>query len=280
VAIDSADVVLMNSRLTDVAAAIRLSRGTLRNIHQNLFWAFFYNLICIPLAAGLFVWKMNPMVGAAAMSLSSFTVCMNALRLNLFRLYDPSHDRPLRKAPQEPEHIPQAPSPACEGEPSAAETCACPVSEPQKASEAPQRLTVRIGGMMCPHCEKRIQKALEGLEGVERAQASFEAGLAELTVSQSVPEEAIQAAVEGQDYEYIGIERSQTMKETVKIEGMMCQHCAASVKKALEALEGVESAEVSHEAGTAVLTLSREIDDAAVKKAVEDKDYTFAGIEK
>ena len=93
VAIDSADIVLMNSRLTDVAAAIRLSRATLRNIYENLFWAFFYNMICIPLAAGLFAWKMNPMIGAAAMSLSSFTVCMNALRLNLFRMQDASHDR-------------------------------------------------------------------------------------------------------------------------------------------------------------------------------------------
>ncbi len=108
VAIDSADVVLMNSRLTDVAAAVRLSRATVRNIHENLFWAFFYNLVCIPLAAGLFVWKMNPMVGAAAMSLSSFTVCTNALRLNLFRLFDESRDRPLRRpaAPKEPESPP------------------------------------------------------------------------------------------------------------------------------------------------------------------------------
>lgn len=186
VAIDSADIVLMNSSLMDVAAAVRLSRATLRNIHENLFWAFFYNLVCIPVAAGLFAWKMNPMIGAAAMSLSSFTVCMNALRLNLFRIRDASHDRPLRG-----NHV-NIPAPV---KPEAAEN-----------------------------------------------------------------------------------ERSQTMKATVKIEGMMCGHCEASVKKALEALPFVESAEVSHVTGTAELTLSGTPDESAVKAAVEGKDFTYLGM--
>ena len=188
VAVDSADIVLMNSSLQDVAAAVRLSRATLRNIHENLFWAFFYNLICIPLAAGLFGWKMNPMIGAAAMSLSSFTVCMNALRLNLFRLRDVSKD----KAPG--------------------------------AANIPLNITEKI--------REKLRK-----------------------------------------------ERKQTMKKTVKIQGMMCGHCEASVKKALEALPFVEEAVVSHDAGTAVITLSGEMDEGAVKAAVEARDFTFVGIE-
>jgi Cu2+-exporting ATPase len=271
VAIDSADVVLMNSRLTDVAAAVRLSRATVRNIHENLFWAFFYNLVCIPLAAGLFVWKMNPMVGAAAMSLSSFTVCTNALRLNLFRLFDESRDRPLRRpaAPKEPESPPVSAQAA-----KAPEVCPC---APETAE--PLEWTLHVGGMMCPHCEARVKQALEAVEGVVSARPSFEAGTAELTLSQSVPEEALRAAVEGQDYEYLSLERSKTMKKTVKIEGMMCPHCSGSVKKALEALEGVASAEVSHETGTAVVSLSKAVEDAVLQKAVEDKGYTFLGVE-
>jgi Cu2+-exporting ATPase len=276
VAIDSADVVLMNSRLTDVAAAVRLSRATLRNIHQNLFWAFFYNLVCIPLAAGLFVWKMNPMVGAAAMSLSSFTVCTNALRLNLFKLYDASHDHPVGRpaAPEEQEAKAEDDTCAC---PAALdESTACPLpEEPQK----PMEWTVHVGGMMCPHCEGRVQEALEALDGVVSAGASHKLGTAVLTLSEPVPEEALKAAIEGQDYEYISIERSKTMKKTVKIEGMMCMHCAANVKKALEALEGVENAEVSHEAGTAIVSLSGAVEDAALQKAVEDKGYKFLGVE-
>ena len=276
VAIDSADVVLMNSRLTDVAAAVRLSRATLRNIHENLFWAFFYNMVCIPLAAGLFVWKMNPMVGAAAMSLSSFTVCTNALRLNLFRLYNARHDRPVGKpaAPEEPEILPAAPEAcACPVEPDAEQSC--PLPEAQE----PLVWTLHVGGMMCPHCEKRVRDALEGVEGVLSARADHETGTAVVTLSQSVPEETLRAAVEGQDYEYLGLERSKTMKKTMKIAGMMCPHCEANVKKALEALEGVESAEVSHKAGTAVVSLGGAVEDTVLKQAVEDKGYTVLGVE-
>lgn len=174
IAIDAADVVLMNSKLTDVTAAIRLSRATLRNIHENLFWAFFYNAICIPVTAGVFItltgWQMNPMLGAAAMSLSSFFVCMNALRLNTFSMHDASKDIKRKKK------------------------------------------------------EKK------------------------------------------------------TMEKTLEITGMMCGHCEMAVKKALEAVDGVESADVSHEKGTAVVTLSKEVSNDVLKKTVEDKDYTVTSI--
>ena len=183
VAIDAADVVLMKSRLSDVPAAIRMSRATLRNIHENLFWAFFYNIIGIPLAAGvwypLFGWKLNPMFGAAAMSLSSFCVVSNALRLNLFKMYDASKDKKL-KAKKE---------------------------------------------------KKRSKK------------------------------------------------EDKTMKKIMHIEGMMCGHCEAAVKKALEALPQVDEAVVSHEAGTAELTLNAQIADDVLKKTVEDKDYTVTSVE-
>ena len=183
VAIDAADVVLMKSQLSDVPAAIRMSRATLRNIHENLFWAFFYNIIGIPLAAGvwypLFGWKLNPMFGAAAMSLSSFCVVSNALRLNLFKMYDASKDKKL-KAKKE---------------------------------------------------KKRSKK------------------------------------------------EDKTMKKIMHIEGMMCGHCEAAVKKALEALPQVDEAVVSHEAGTAELTLNAEIADDVLKKTVEDKDYTVTSVE-
>ena len=183
VAIDAADVVLMKSRLSDVPAAIRMSRATLRNIHENLFWAFFYNIIGIPLAAGvwypLFGWKLNPMFGAAAMSLSSFCVVSNALRLNLFKMYDASKDKKL-KAKKE---------------------------------------------------KKRSKK------------------------------------------------EDKTMKKIMHIEGTMCGHCEAAVKKALEALPQVDEAVVSHEAGTAELTLNAEIADDVLKKTVEDKDYTVTSVE-
>lgn len=174
IAIDAADVVLMNSKLTDVTAAIRLSRATLRNIHENLFWAFFYNAICIPVAAGVFItltgWQISPMLGAAAMSLSSFFVCMNALRLNTFSMHDASKDIKRKKK------------------------------------------------------EKK------------------------------------------------------TMEKTLEITGMMCGHCEMAVKKALEAVDGVESADVSHEKGTAVVTLSKEVSNDVLKKTVEDKDYTVTSI--
>ena len=193
VAIDAADVVLMKSRLSDVAAAVRLSRATLRNIHENLFWAFFYNVIGIPLAAGVWIpifgWTLNPMFGAAAMSLSSFCVVTNALRLNLFNMHDAKKDKKLK-------------NPA-------------------------------------------IIKELVDNNKTNHNQENKEIG---------------------------------TMKKTMKIEGMMCGHCEATVKKALEGLDGVASAEVRHEAGTAVVELSADVADDVLKKTVEDKDYKVTAI--
>ena len=191
VAIDAADVVVMKSTLTDVVAAIRMSRATIRNIHENLFWAFFYNAICIPLAIGLFGIALQPMYGAMAMSLSSFCVCMNALRLNLVKLYDPTHDRKGKPADLNPLY------------------------------------------------EEAINKANDDLNNKE----------------------------------------DNLMEKTIKVEGMMCMHCEATVKKALEAIDGVESAVASHEAGTAVVQLSKDVADEVLTKAIEDKDYEVKGIE-
>ena len=190
VAIDSADVVLMNSRLSDVAAAIRLSRATLRNIHENLFWAFFYNAVCIPLAAGLFAWKMNPMIGAAAMSLSSFTVCMNALRMNLFDMHDSSRDRPLRKRA-----LPEEEEPGTE--------------EKEKGAEA-GTVILRIDGMMCQHCEAAVKKALEKLDFVNEAEASHEKGTAVVRLCGKMDEEAVRKAIAEEDYELLEVQMQTT----------------------------------------------------------------------
>ena len=182
IAVDAADVVLMHGSLLDVAAAIRLSRATLRNIHENLFWAFFYNAVCIPVAAGAFVWAgltLNPMLGAAAMSLSSFCVVTNALRLNLFNPHDASRDKPRKNQQSKPIEIQK------------------PVKE-----ESTMTTTLKIEGMMCPHCEARVKKALEALDGVESAVVSHEAGTAVVTGSADF--ETMKAAVEAQDYKVLG----------------------------------------------------------------------------
>ena len=177
VAIDAADVVLMKSRLIDVPAAIRLSRQTLRNIHENLFWAFFYNTIGIPLAAGVFIpvfgWKLNPMFGAAAMSLSSFCVVTNALRLNLFKLYETRCDKKIKQKREEKKEMTK---------------------------------TMKIEGMMCGHCEARVKKTLEAIEGVTEAAVSHETGTAVVTLSEEVPSEVLKDAVEAQDYKVLSVE--------------------------------------------------------------------------
>ncbi|MCI9560085.1 MAG: cadmium-translocating P-type ATPase [Lachnospiraceae bacterium] len=177
IAIDAADVVLMKSRLSDVPAAIRLSRATLRNIHENLFWAFFYNVVGIPLAAGLwypiFGWKLNPMFGAAAMSLSSFCVVTNALRLNWFNMHDTKKDKKIKTN--------------------------------QKEDLAMEK-TMKIEGMMCGHCEARVKKCLEALEGVRAAAVSHETGTAVVTLSDSVTDEVLKKTVEDQDYKVVSIQ--------------------------------------------------------------------------
>ena len=199
VAIDAADVVLMNSRLSDVPAAIRLSRATLRNIHENLFWAFIYNIIGIPLAAGVFIpfgLTLNPMFGAAAMSLSSFCVVSNALRLNLFDLHSTRHDRKPKSAA-----LPAAPV-----QPAAAENTAEPVSAPVVKEDNAMKKTLHVEGMMCGHCEARVKKALEALPAVDEAVVSHEAGTAIVTLNAEVSDADLKKAVEDQDYKVTGIE--------------------------------------------------------------------------
>ena len=229
IAIDAADVVLMKSRLSDVPAAIRLSRATLRNIHENLFWAFFYNVVGIPLAAGLwypiFGWKLNPMFGAAAMSLSSFCVVTNALRLNLFKMHDASKDHPMRK----------------------------------RAEKAANK-----GG-------EKAENAGVVRMGVEDTRSIGQTANGNETVSKEMQKSENQK-------NHINMEGI-TMTKTMNIEGMMCGHCEARVKKALEALAGVESAEVSHEKGTAVVSMSADVADDTLKEAVEAQDYKVDSIQ-
>ena len=173
VAVDAADVVLVKSRLSDVPAAIRLSRAALRNIHENLFWAFFYNVVGIPLAAGVWIpltgWQLSPMFGAAAMSLSSFCVVSNALRLNLFDVHSAKKDHKIR----------------------------------QKKEKKTMEKTMKIEGMMCGHCEARVKKALEAVPGVESAAVSHEAGTAVVTLKEDVAYDVLKKAVEDQDYKVI-----------------------------------------------------------------------------
>lgn len=192
VAVDSAEVVLMNSRLSDVAAAVRLSRATLRNIHENLFWAFAYNILLIPMAAGLYSGiSLNPMWGAAAMSLSSFTVCMNALRLNRFRMQDAGKDRPLRKQATSMEEIEYEMESLLKSN--------------ETEEEKKMTTEVKIKGMMCAHCEAHVKKALEALDGVESAAPDKDAGNAVLTLSKDVSADAIKVAVEDAGYEFLGM---------------------------------------------------------------------------
>ena len=198
VAIDAADIVLMKSRLRDVPAAIRLSRATLKNIHENLFWAFIYNVIGIPLAAGVFIsflgWKLNPMFGAAAMSLSSFCVVTNALRLNLFRLYDAAKDKKR----------PSVMSAVGNGE--------SPVSSIDNKNDSILKedtkmiKTLKVEGMSCPMCEKHVRKALEALDGVESAVVSHVSGTAVVNLTKDVADELLKKTVEEEEYTVTGIE--------------------------------------------------------------------------
>ena len=262
VAIDAADVVLMKSQLSDVPAAIRMSRATLRNIHENLFWAFFYNTIGIPIAAGCFVWAgltLNPMLGAAAMSLSSFCVVSNALRLNLFKMYNASKDKPRKH-----------------------KAAAAPAEEEEELIE----VAMRIDGMMCGHCEKTVTEALSAVEGVEDVSASAEKGLAKFKIHSDTSEQALKDAVTKAGYIFVGFGENVTacpitgtVTRTVKIEGMMCEHCERAVNEALGAVAGVESVKADAKAGTAAVTMRPDTDEEAVKAAVVKAGYVFLGIE-
>lgn len=182
VAVDAADIVIMKNRLTDVSAAIRLSRATIRNIHENLFWAFIYNAFCIPLAMGLYGIEMKPAYGAAAMALSSFCVCMNALRLNLVKIHDNTHDKKIKQNYSGEE-----------------------LSGEMKTEEKTMTKTIEIEGMMCPRCEAHVKKALEAVEGVESASASHEEKKAVVTLSADVADEVLKSAVEAEEYKVMKI---------------------------------------------------------------------------
>ncbi|MBQ4564029.1 MAG: HAD-IC family P-type ATPase, partial [Lachnospiraceae bacterium] len=206
IAIDAADVVLMKSKLTDVSAAIRLSCATLKNIHQNLFWAFFYNVIGIPLAAGIWIpifgWELNPMFGAAAMSLSSFCVVTNALRLNLFKVHDASKDRPIRRKKMNEDATGDAGSVIAE------------TDEPEKDNDNLTEVnvmekTMKIEGMMCCHCEARVKKVLEKLPEVDEAIVSHEAGTAIVKLNAEVANEVLKTVVEDQDYTVLSVEKNE-----------------------------------------------------------------------
>ena len=265
VAIDAADVVLMKSQLSDVPAAIRMSRATLRNIHENLFWAFFYNTIGIPIAAGCFVWAgltLNPMLGAAAMSLSSFCVVSNALRLNLFKMYNASKDKPRKH-----------------------KAATAPAEEEEELIE----VAMRIDGMMCGHCEKTVTEALSAVEGVEDVSASAEKGLAKFKIHPDTSEQALKDAVTKAGYIFVGFGENVTacpitgtVEKTMKIEGMMCEHCERAVKAALEAVEGVKTVMADAKAGTATIRLQPGTSEEAMFEAVKKAGYVphgFAGDE-
>ena len=281
VAIDAADVVLMQSKLTDVSTAVRLSRATLRNIHENLFWAFFYNSVGIPIAAGVLIplgITLTPMIGAAAMSLSSFCVVTNALRLNLFRLHDASRDRPLkhRAIAAEPIVVPGAEEPK-----------ACSVKEKDCGcckAEGRIDLVMNIEGMMCGHCENYVKQALEKIDGVASASASHTAGRCDVVLSHSVDANILKSAVEEAGYKVVSIlsnnkKETKTMTKTIQIEGLMCPMCEAHTKKALEALDGVTEAVASHTAGNAVVTMTKEVSNEELTKAVTEAGYKVVGIQ-
>ncbi len=264
VAIDSADIVLMNSKLSDVSAAIRLSRATVRNIHENLFWAFFYNVICIPLAAGLYGYKMNPMLGAAAMSLSSFTVCMNALRLNLFKVHETKKDRKMKNAVTLVDFEEET-------------------KEETPVSQSVHTETIAVDGMMCEHCEARIQKALGKIDGVVSVKANHETKEVVVETTKDIAESQYEEAITKEDYTYLGKiekkEEEKQMEKVLNVEGMMCEHCEARVQKALEAVDGVEKAVADRNAKTATVTLSKDVDNEVLKAAVVAQDYEVTGIQ-
>ena len=287
VAIDSADIVLMNSKLTDVSGAIRLSRATLRNIHENLFWAFAYNTLLIPLAAGLYPGvEMNPMLGAAAMAVSSVTVCLNALRLNLFNVHDPSKDRRLRKGalPESKaaaEETEQAPEMSCEINNTPAGECGADMSDIAQEGENKDmnETTLIVNGMSCANCERHVKNALEGLDGITEASADHNTCKVTVKHEGALNEEAVKAAVTEAGYEYAGIDTAccGMQETTVTVNGMSCGNCEKHVKKALEALEGICEVTADHNTCKVVIKHTSPLDEEAVKAAVTEAGYEYAG---
>ncbi|MCR4666099.1 MAG: heavy metal translocating P-type ATPase [Desulfovibrio sp.] len=268
IAIDAAGIVIVKSRLTDVCAAIRLSRATLKTIRENLFWAFFYNVLGIPLAAGLlypfFGIVLSPIIGAAAMSLSSFCVVSNALRLNFF---DPfavrKHKKHLSKHPVAgvPEH----------GTLTAEET-----------SGISGTRTLSVSGMMCENCEGHVQKALLSINGIEEAVANHKEGLVRIRVSGEVPEEEIRERLLKEDYVFEGYADSTLVSKNndtrlLSVSGMMCENCEAHVQKALLSIKGIEEALANHKKGLVSIRVSGTISEEDIKRVLQEEDYVFEG---
>ncbi len=264
IAIESADIVLMKDSLMDVVNAIRLSRKVIRNIHQNLFWAFFYNIIGIPLASGMFYpflgILLSPMIGSAAMSLSSVCVVSNALRLRFFK---PDDAPVLKEYESEGETEP-------------------PMKEvPYEIKKAYEKV-ISISGMSCVHCKAAVEKALSAVSGVKSIKVDLPQGCAYVSCDGTVQDDALMAAVKEAGYDPVEIkdfERRRLMKKVLVIEGMSCMHCKARVEKALKAVSGVSDASVDLEKKTAVVTSDTSLDGSVLKKAVEDAGYEVLSVE-
>lgn len=277
VAIESADAVLMRNDLLDAVSAVRLSKAVIRNIKENLFWAFFYNAICIPLAAGVlypaFGIRLNPMIGAAAMSLSSFSVCMNALRLRFFKPDHQSHHVSRETLQSEPTHtVSAATTDAVTTQPAAPAEIA--EASDQTAPVAAHQYQLTIDGMMCQHCVRTVTKALESLSGVTAVHVDLDSKSATVASSSVIPADDFKKVITTAGYTLLSEkEEESTMKTTLKIEGMMCQHCQKHVQEALSAMNGVTAVSVDLDGGKADVEASRDIPTEEFAKVIADAGY-------
>ncbi len=277
VAIESADAVLMRNDLLDAVSAVRLSKAVIRNIKENLFWAFFYNAICIPLAAGVlypaFGIRLNPMIGAAAMSLSSFSVCMNALRLRFFKPDHQSHHVSRETLQSEPTHtVSAATTDAVTAQPAAPAEIA--EASDQTAPVAAHQYQLTIDGMMCQHCVRTVTKALESLSGVTAVHVDLDSKSATVASSSVIPADDFKKVITTAGYTLLSEkEEESTMKTTLKIEGMMCQHCQKHVQEALSAMTGVTAVSVDLDGGKADVEASRDIPTEEFAKVIADAGY-------
>lgn len=277
VAIESADAVLMRNDLLDAVSAVRLSKAVIRNIKENLFWAFFYNAICIPLAAGVlypaFGIRLNPMIGAAAMSLSSFSVCMNALRLRFFKPDHQSHHVSRETLQSETTHtVSAATTDAVTAQPAA--PAEITEASDQTAPVAAHQYQLTIDGMMCPHCVRTVTKALESLSGVTAVHVDLDSKSATVASSSVIPADDLKKVITTAGYTLLSEkEEESTMKTTLKIEGMMCQHCQKHVQEALSAMNGVTAVSVDLDGGKADVEASRDIPTEEFAKVIADAGY-------
>ena len=278
IAIESADIVLMKSDLMDAVTAIQLSKATIKNIKENLFWAFFYNTIGIPLAAGVFYpllgWKLNPMFGAAAMSLSSVFVVSNALRLKLFKPKRHATQQQLEQAVEvdiqvQAENLP----PQRQAQP----------ERPAATAQAPQpQVVLTVEHMSCDHCKRTVEQALKAVDGVQDAVVDLEQKTATVTLQKDVPDDALRRAVEAEEYEVLSIARASaqapTLQKVLVVEHMSCDHCKRTVEQALKAVDGVQDAVVDLEQKTATVTLQKDVPDDVLRHAVEAEEYEVLSI--